>query len=181
MWQNLSDQVSFCLILKECGYFVTSIYKMCKNIVAVILFHYLALLAKVILFKIQFGSVTYNVYYGLLSFQQNLDRANFIPFKTIYYLLKEPIDVFVVQNIFGNIIGFAPLGFLLPMLCTSLSSFLKIGIIAFTFSLTLEVIQLVKVLGIFDVDDIILNTSGALLGYAVYKIFLRFRKHVLAS
>lgn len=155
---------------------MTATSAMIKNITGVILFHYLLLLAKVILFKIQFGSVTYNVYYGLLSFHQNLSRANFIPFKTIYSLLHETIDIFVIQNLAGNIIGFAPLGFLLPILHPSLSSFLKIGVIAFAFSLTLEVIQLVKVLGIFDVDDIILNTLGALFGYAIYKGFLRFRK-----
>lgn len=149
---------------------------MTRNISAVILFHYLVLLAKFVLFKIQFGTITYNVYYGVLSFQQNLARANFIPLKTIYDLLKEPIDVFVIQNLAGNILGFAPLGFLLPILSPSLSSFFKVGVIAFAFSLTLEVIQLVKVLGIFDVDDIILNTSGALLGYAIYKSYLRFRK-----
>lgn len=148
---------------------------MSKNISAIILFHYLILLAKLILFKIDVGSVTYNVYYGILSFQQNLARANVVPFKTIYGLLKEPIDGFVIQNLAGNIIGFSPLGFLLPILNSSLSSFLKIASVAFAISLTLELVQLVKVLGIFDVDDIILNTLGAIVGYASYKLFLKYR------
>lgn len=61
------------------------------------------------------------------------------------------------------------------MLHSSLSSFRKIATIAFTISLALELIQLVKVLGIFDVDDVMLNTLGAVVGYATYKLFLKYK------
>ena len=40
----------------------------------------------------------------------------------------------------------------------------------FLLSLTVEVIQLISKVGCFDVDDLILNTLGAVLGYVFFVI-----------
>jgi glycopeptide antibiotics resistance protein len=44
---------------------------------------------------------------------------NFIPFKTIYYYLMSATDMSFsirIANLTGNIIGFMPFGFLMPLL-----------------------------------------------------------------
>ena len=48
-------------------------------------------------------------------------------------------------------------------------------------SLTVEVIQLVTRVGCFDVDDMILNTLGATLGYVLFFICNHIRRKVLDS
>ncbi|MNN62345.1 VanZ like family protein [compost metagenome] len=42
---------------------------------------------------------------------------------------------------------------------------------AFVVSLSLECAQLLLAIGRFDVDDLLLNTGGALLGYFMYIVF----------
>ena len=64
---------------------------------------------------------------------------------------------------------FIPLGLLLPVVFKSLSSFKKIFQVTFYFSLFIEFIQ--YFIGrLSDIDDLILNTLGGMLGYAVYCI-----------
>lgn len=74
-----------------------------------------------------------------------------------------------LENIVGNIILFIPLGICLPMVWPRYFSFKRVLLAAFLFSLSIELTQLFsRHLGIYrsvDVDDVILNTIGAILGY----------------
>jgi|SRR5690625_3262667 len=98
---------------------------------------------------------------------------NFIPFNTIrnylinfqYYNLNNWI-----YNTFGNILLFMPMGIILPILFTRIKGFFLIKVILF-FSLAIETTQYVTRLGVFDVDDIILNTLGGYLGYFIFVLF----------
>ena len=74
----------------------------------------------------------------------------------------------VVLNLAGNIIGFVPFGALLPMLFHSVRKAWKVTVLGFEISALIEVSQLIFGVGCFDVDDMILNTCGASLGYALY-------------
>ena len=67
----------------------------------------------------------------------------------------------MLLNLLGNIICFIPYGFVIPVLSVRCSSFGKILLLSFLASLLVESIQLVSKLGSFDVDDIMLNTLGA--------------------
>lgn len=71
-------------------------------------------------------------------------------------------------NIYGNILAFMPIGFLLPFLYSKLK-FLNVLIIGFVMSLGIEVCQYITYLGTFDVDDLLLNTIGVVLGYVFNK------------
>lgn len=82
------------------------------------------------------------------------------------------LEGFVV-NIFGNVLAFAPFGFCLPLVSQRDKKFLRILIWSFLFSFAIETIQLVYKIGIFDVDDLLLNTIGGVLGYILYKITSR--------
>src|SRR5215470_17709783 len=99
-------------------------------------------------------------------------HANLKPFSTIYlfYKSKRLREEYKYDNIGGNIVGFVPLGILLPALFSSLRSIWRVALTSFCISLLFETTQLLTGLGSFDVDDIILNTFGGILGYIVYVV-----------
>lgn len=76
----------------------------------------------------------------------------------------------VARNIIyivGNILGFAPLGFFLPVLF-SVQRKLRMFLITILLAIfVLELVQVMTMRGSFDIDDIILNTAGAYLGFMV--------------
>jgi glycopeptide antibiotics resistance protein len=83
----------------------------------------------------------------------------------------------VATNFFGNLIMFMPLGFMLPLLNEKYINQKKIFKTAALCSLSIETIQLLSMsFGIYryvDIDDIILNTAGAVVGYGIYKSVLK--------
>jgi len=74
------------------------------------------------------------------------------------------------KNIGGNIVGFVPLGILIPLVFTFLGGFFRVTGIVFLISLLFETTQLLAGIGVFDVDDLILNTAGGIIGYIIYAI-----------
>jgi glycopeptide antibiotics resistance protein len=95
---------------------------------------------------------------------------NIVPFKTILdYASQYPWSTLVIVNLLGNVVIFMPLGFLAALLYRSISWKGILGVSA-GISLLIEVLQLVLSSSTFDVDDIILNALGGLLGYALYLI-----------
>ena len=82
-------------------------------------------------------------------------------------------------NIGGNIIGFLPLGFLLPFVNAKNRTFFRTLFICIYVTMTVEVIQLIFHVGCFDVDDMFLNTVGGICGYVIFMIgsMLRRKKH----
>lgn len=79
----------------------------------------------------------------------------------------------VVVNLAGNVLAFLPFGYILPILNQKNAHFLRILLMAMFCSGLIELLQLVYHVGIFDVDDIFLNTCGAVLGYFAYRLFRR--------
>ena len=77
-----------------------------------------------------------------------------------------------LMNLGGNILIFAPFGFLIPMSSKNkvTRNFFVVTLLAIMFSGAIEVVQIITKVGAFDIDDIILNTAGAILGYIVYAI-----------
>jgi glycopeptide antibiotics resistance protein len=72
-------------------------------------------------------------------------------------------------NVFGNIVTFIPLGiyFTLFRKDKRLSANM---LFVFLTSLSIEVIQFVFGLGASDIDDIILNCLGGLIGFLIYRV-----------
>ena len=62
------------------------------------------------------------------------------------------------------------MGFILPMLSKKNAGFLRILLMSLFISLLIEFLQLYYHVGIFDVDDMLLNTCGGVLGYALYTL-----------
>lgn len=91
-------------------------------------------------------------------------------------------ETFIV-NIFGNIAAFVPFGFILPLLESKYRRLIYTTFLSFIFSLCAEALQLFLKVGIFDVDDIMMNTLGGILGYlsflllfGIYQTFHRKKR-----
>jgi glycopeptide antibiotics resistance protein len=99
--------------------------------------------------------------------------ANLVPFKTIVpELIGHGNHLINMVNLFGNIIPFMPIGLLAPLVFRSFSwqKALVLGVVT---GLTFEVMELIFRVGIFDVDDVITNAFGVMLGYGVFVLFKR--------
>jgi glycopeptide antibiotics resistance protein len=115
-----------------------------------------------------FFSEHYGRGYVVEGYRYNLEFFKEIG-RFVKYRERLGLESFIV-NILGNVLAFAPFGFLLPMIHKRYRSFFKILFLSILFSLTVEVIQLFLKVGIFDVDDILLNTFGGLVGYIIFSI-----------
>ena len=69
----------------------------------------------------------------------------------------------------GNIGWFVPFGFLLPML-RERKSLVATTALGFALSFFIETVQFVFHKGVAELDDLILNTSGVVLGYLLYRL-----------
>ena len=75
----------------------------------------------------------------------------------------------------GNIGWFIPFGFLLSMLLKK-SVFFKVVMFGLAFSFVIEMLQFILRKGVAELDDLILNVLGAIIGYFLYR-FLSIKKH----
>lgn len=82
-------------------------------------------------------------------------------------------DAYVIENI----LLFIPYGFLWTMLRNRSKGFISSFIIGLLTSWAIECLQLVSGRGIFQIDDMITNTLGCVIGFVIYQCFRRmFRK-----
>lgn len=118
----------------------------------------------------------YGSYYRSYSI---LPEYNLIPFKTIVNLIVNykyyEFDVWL-YNLFGNIAAFMPLGFLLPVVLGTKRKLAATVVFSMVFLLAAETAQLVFRVGVFDIDDIILNMAGVISGYMVYILLVRLKR-----
>ncbi|WML57970.1 VanZ family protein [Neobacillus sp. PS2-9] len=151
-----------------------------KLLLIIILCLYLAVLTKLILFK--YIPLTEIIHHFNFTYDEYHWRSNnFVPFKTIFfYLYIADVNLNIrIENLAGNVIGFIPFGFILPLLMKKFQRLSAVMLASFCLSLTFEILQLLFEFGSFDVDDLILNTLGGMLGYIPAKLLLRiinFRK-----
>lgn len=102
---------------------------------------------------------------------------NLIPFVEIMRFIRyrESIGFFyVVINLVGNVVAFIPFGALIRWVINRRVRWYQVTGYTFMFSLSVELLQLVAKVGSFDVDDLILNTLGGLVGFFVYYVLRWF-------
>ncbi|MFZ1798913.1 MAG: VanZ family protein [Chitinophagaceae bacterium] len=103
------------------------------------------------------------------SIQKGMHKANLTPFKTIQLMWHGRVSTDTqYKNLGGNLIGFVPMGILLPLLFKKLRTVFIVVLVVLLVSLGYELVQLCTGLGVFDVDDLILNTAGGLIGCIVH-------------
>jgi glycopeptide antibiotics resistance protein len=133
---------------------------------------FLILLTKNILFKKSPGYYKNNFTkdFRHYSVKQGWEKSNTKPFSTIklFYNSRNLNSEYKQNNLLGNLLGFVPVGFLLAFLIPFFRKGIYVLMAGFSLSLCFEMTQLVFDLGIFDVDDILLNTTGCFTGYVIY-------------
>lgn len=145
-----------------------------------LLCYYLWILCNMLFFDAAFGRS-----HGVTVPHMNFYEAdiNLQPLKTIRNYLRAyargRISGHIVAiNLIGNLAAFAPMGFFLPSLCRPLRNvfLFLLGIIAMV--CCVEVTQIMTMTGSCDIDDLILNATGALLIWLIVQLpFIRRRAY----
>jgi len=122
----------------------------------------------------------YLMFFGMGRFQYDDNIVRLEPVISTIWFIKGTISWFeIIKIVLGNVVMFIPFGFLgwvFPQLKN-----LKNLIIAFISAIVIvEALQYFSRMGVFDVDDIILNTFGVYLGWQMCKFLeLRFKRFVI--
>ena len=134
----------------------------------IIFLTYITLLIYFLFFSDTFGrTVAYDEY-----------RYNLKPFAEInryFTKVKDRDYLMFFINIIGNILLFVPFGILFPFISQKEGfkkgkNFFVTLLVSLLFCVLIEGIQLITKVGVFDIDDIIMNTTGAVIGYILYRI-----------
>ena len=80
------------------------------------------------------------------------------------------------NNLFGNIILFIPLGFSTPYFSIRIGYIKRSVLFILIVTVIIEALQMLLHAGSFDIDDIILNSLGGLIGFVIYKACLALLK-----
>ena len=89
------------------------------------------------------------------------DEINLIPFRWITEGVRPYIE---------NILLFIPLGFMLPCIWGKYEVLRKTALSGITFSLIIELCQLFSIGRVTDIDDLLMNTLGALIGWVIFRL-----------
>ena len=126
-------------------------------------FAYLLLLAYLLFFSSTYGRTSEMGY-----------RYNLKPFLEIRRGIEHVDRVgyhYILINVAGNVAAFMPFGFLLPFISTGRKNTFHALFYTLLLSFCAECMQLLSRTGAFDVDDLILNTTGGVLGYWCYALW----------
>ncbi|HLE59705.1 MAG TPA: VanZ family protein [Candidatus Limnocylindria bacterium] len=98
---------------------------------------------------------------------------NLIPFHTLNIYLANLGSWFWIRNALGNLGLLLPLGLLGPIALPALGRWWRVALVALLLSAGIEAAQLVIPDRSADIDDVIVNVAGALLGYATLLVIRR--------
>ncbi|GFP77182.1 VanZ family protein [Clostridium fungisolvens] len=122
-------------------------------------------------------------FYGSPPIYDNVMSVNYVPFTDIARELSEMGQhnfsvafqiKLLIKNVGGNFILLMPMGMLLPLLTSKVHSIKKSFILGFIVSLCIETMQFLENYSglafgrIVDIDDLILNSLGAAVGYCIF-------------
>jgi glycopeptide antibiotics resistance protein len=101
--------------------------------------------------------------------------ASLVPLRTLLGAAEGGWAPWDVKYLLGNIAAFVPLGLLVPVASTP-RSWRRVLVLGFACSLAVETMQLAGSLAmgfpwrVFDVDDILLNATGTVVGFVAWRI-----------
>ena len=135
--------------------------KFLRGILKIIFIIYFLLLMRFTIFK--YASITN----PLEAFFLRTREYNIVPLKATLQMIRGLSPIRLIENLAGNIILFVPFGILLPLAFKIEKKTILFGCLVSCF---IEAMQFAFAMGAADVDDIILNTLGAVIGYLFYII-----------
>jgi glycopeptide antibiotics resistance protein len=98
---------------------------------------------------------------------------NFVPFRSMIADWTGEWRGFII-NFVGNIVAFMPIGLIPPLLRTRNTKARDVVVFCFCLSAAIEIGQYASARRVADVDDVILNTIGGVLGYSILR-WVQFR------
>lgn len=137
---------------------------------------YLVLLITLTLFDPMWGRSGFHlVSWNSKEFSYYINNSvNLIPFKTIINYISAFNSLYstrnVLLNLLGNLVALMPMAFFLPLLFKKQSKFKNFVIANVLIVLCIEITQLLTASGSCDIDDVILNTLGAVIMYFILNI-----------
>lgn len=96
---------------------------------------------------------------------------NLVPFQTLGIYLNNLDSEFWMRNLLGNLALLLPLGLLGPIALPALDRWWRVALLALLVSTAIELTQLAVPDRSADIDDVLVNVAGALLGYLIFKTF----------
>ncbi len=102
-------------------------------------------------------------------------RINWIPYVNLFDY-PEMRDVLI--NVIGNTTMFIPIGVIFPIVYKELDAHKKVILAGVGFSLCIEILQLPFYDRVTDVDDLILNSLGFMVGYVLYLSIRVLKKRI---
>ena len=113
-----------------------------------------------------------------------LDTANALNFRInllpVVYLMDYESRREALINLFGNTAMFTPLGIVWPVCFKELNTHGKVIAAGVGTSLLIEILQLPFFGRVSDIDDLILNSLGFLIGYGIYLLVKKCKKKATA-
>ena len=151
--------------------------QMKKSIFHKIILGYFAFLFLFVAIKFSgsFSDITSRVNSIIENRSNGIWNYNLVPLRTIEPQLNNITQLWALKNILGNIVLFVPLGLLIPLTYNNAQRLYKTFLIILASVFSIETFQFVTMLGSFDIDDIILNCIGGMIGYLLF-YFLRTMK-----
>ena len=128
--------------------------------------YYFLMLIRIIILKNGFIDMGYN--------------SNLVLFDFINQYHQSGLTKVLLVNIIGNVSIFIPLSIILRHYFSFLNNY-NIAFIGFFTSLSFELIQLGTGWGVFDIDDIFLNTLGCLIGIIIYHFINQHRQNNVST
>ena len=129
---------------------------------------YLAALIKITLVR---STTIPRIVQNLKEGRAPLQVLNLVPFQTVRDYIHYSSDIGFLRwfsNLAGNMLIFLPLGLYLPVLFSRMRKLAHALSVIIAVSIFLEVLQYLLGTGSTDIDDLLLNTLGGLLGFGLY-------------
>lgn len=134
---------------------------------------YLALLISVTLFPLMIDDRKVNLIVKFIPIVNSVKDLMVGVNAMGFFMVK-----FWIINILGNIILLSPLAFIVPVISKRFRSLKSVVLLCFCTSCFIEFLQFLSLfignLRSVDIDDIILNTLGAFIGFGAFKVLSRF-------
>ncbi len=102
------------------------------------------------------------------------NSVNILPFSTIFEYIRAIFQhtqslIAIATNLFGNLLALMPMALFLPVLVKGCQKMWLFLLVTAATVITIELLQFAFAVGFCDIDDLILNISGAALAFWVFR------------
>jgi len=122
----------------------------------------------------------YLMFFGMGRFQYDDNIVRLQPVVSTIWFIEETVSWYdIVRIVIGNIVMFIPFGFL-GWVFLQLKDLKRLLITFVSAIVIVEALQYFSRLGVFDIDDILLNTLGVYLGWQICRLIeVRLKRFVI--